>query len=85
MTGQIMRIVGPEPRRDGELPEGYRVGYYRDKHEGEVTSILERTVYSSLDEGQLWYDVFVGDLKIATMNGRYLAVIEYFHPAKAPR
>ncbi|MFQ6184411.1 hypothetical protein ACLMJV_20995 [Sinorhizobium meliloti] len=67
---KIKSIYGDEPRRDGEYPVAYCVGY------SGITAITESTENLG-DYGIHWFHVWTGDDEIARMNARYVAQVEF--------
>lgn len=71
MTEQtIHAICGAEPARANEDPFAFQVGM------NGVTKI-ERREENYGDHGLLWFDIFKGSRRAASMNGRHVAVVAY--------
>lgn len=66
----IHAICGADPAKADEDPFAFQVGM------NGVTKIERREDYFG-DHSLLWFDMFEGDRRIASMNGRYVAVIAY--------
>jgi len=67
---KIKGVYGVEPRRDGELPDMYVVGY------GGITTIAEREQNLGT-YGIVWFDVFKGDVMITSMNAIHVSSVTY--------
>lgn len=74
---QVIRaIFGPEPRQEGVQPLTYIVGSKACSVAGPVTSIVER-VQDLGDRGIAWYDVWCGDVRIASVNATTISEVQY--------
>lgn len=67
---KIKGVYGVEPRRDGELPDCYVVGY------GGITNIIEREQNLGT-YGIAWFDVFKGDDLVASQNAAHVSSVTY--------
>ena len=74
---KIKSIFGQEPRRDGEYPEGFTVGY------GGVSRIEYREDNFG-PYGIGWFDVYHGDTLVSSMNATAVAVVNYFNDNDFP-
>lgn len=75
---KIKAISGMEPHREGEYPDSYIVGYGSATN-GPVTSIEQR-IENLGSYGIAWFDIFVSDVLIASMNAMAVASVEYYPP-----
>ncbi|MGB3833778.1 MAG: hypothetical protein WA975_18155 [Mesorhizobium sp.] len=66
----IHAIYGPEPLRDGEFPRCWMVGH-------DAVTKIEPREDNFGDHWLLWFDVYAGDRRIASMSGRHVAEIIY--------
>lgn len=78
MSMKIKMVCGPEPRREGELPDAYLVGH------GSVTSI-ETNEQNLGTYGIVWFNVFNGETLIASMNAMHVASVSYFPDAEGSK
>lgn len=67
---KIKGVYGVEPRREGEVPDMYVVGY------GGITRTIEREQNLGA-YGIVWFDVFNGDDLVASQNAAHVASITY--------
>ena len=76
MTNRIKRIFGAEPPREGEYPTTYTVGENFGWSKSIVTRI-ERREENFGTYGILWFDIFVGDVLLASMNAMAVSEVHY--------
>lgn len=77
-TPPIRAITGAESMRAGEYPSYYAVGC-PVALDVNVTKIV---IWSPGDYGVVWFHVLAGDALVASMNARFVALVEYELPAK---
>lgn len=70
MNETIRALFGAEPMRDDELPRAFIVGC-------DAVTKIERREENYGDHGLLWFDVYEGERRIASMNARFVAEIQY--------
>ena len=84
---QIKGICGMEPSREGEYPCAYYVGSQFGNAGIEPCGIVTEIRYREDnygDHGLGWYDVFIGEVRVASMQARAVADIFYFTPTQEP-
>lgn len=77
MSDKIKAIYGAEPNREGEYPSTFAIGQHCGLlYPGSVTEIRYREQNFG-DHGIGWFDVYGGDVRIASLNTRFVAEIHY--------
>ena len=72
-TATITSIEGCEPPREGEYPMVHAVGSRG------VTRIEKRDAYRG-DHSVFWFDVYVGEHLVCSLNERFVATVNYHVP-----
>ena len=74
MTNRIKLIAGAEPARAGDYPTTYGVGFHSNKR---LITRIERREENLGTYGILWFDIFAGDVLLASMNAMAVSEVHY--------
>lgn len=84
MTKRIRLIVGMEPGREGEYPSTYSVGTKLRSPAQHTITRIERREENLGTYGIVWFDVFAGDILLASMNALATSEICYDDVEETP-
>ena len=76
MNNRINAIFGAEPPREGEYPTTYVVGTTFGWSRS-IVARIERREENLGTYGILWFDIFDGDVLLASMNAMAVSEVHY--------